>query len=59
MRKPTLLRRAQTIFSDPEWTGIQEFLKRRKMKMYTFLKWAALAAISGETFEDYSKRHKD
>lgn len=40
-----LLRRAQTIFSEAEFARIQEYLRRKKLRMYTFLKRAALEFI--------------
>lgn len=43
--KPSLLRRAQTIFSEEEFAKIQDYLKRKKLRMYTFLKMAAFDFI--------------
>ena len=48
MRKGTLLRRAQTIFTEEEFAKIQAYLKKKKLKMYSFLKQAALEKMERE-----------
>ena len=45
MPKGSLLRRAQTIFSEEEFAKIQDYLKRKKLRMYSFLKLAAMEFI--------------